>query len=85
MPAILGGELAAGQQPVLQVFDISTYKPDYRILLSDGVNWMNNVLLSNLRRLVDDNHICNGTIIRLLKFSSVTFDNFRYESLFHVF
>nr|TKW10626.1 hypothetical protein SEVIR_6G178100v2 [Setaria viridis] len=35
VPALLWGELAAGQQPVLQVFGISTYKPDYRILLSD--------------------------------------------------
>uniref|UniRef100_K3YL37 Replication factor-A protein 1 N-terminal domain-containing protein n=1 Tax=Setaria italica TaxID=4555 RepID=K3YL37_SETIT len=76
VPALLGGELAAGQQPVLQVFGISTYKPDYRILLSDGVHWMNSVLLSSLRRLVDDNHICKGTIVRLLKFSSDTFENF---------
>ncbi|OEL32133.1 hypothetical protein BAE44_0006847, partial [Dichanthelium oligosanthes] len=72
--AMLGGEMAAGQQPVLQVFGISMFKPDYRILLSDGVHWMNSVILPNLKHLVDDNRICEGTIVRLLKFSSNTFE-----------
>ncbi|CAL5012846.1 unnamed protein product [Urochloa decumbens] len=78
--AVLRGEMEMVQQPVMQVVGISIYKPYYRISLSDGVHWMNSVLLSNHRYLVDDNLICEGTIVRL-KFSSDTFQNYR---IFHL-
>lgn len=80
--AILEGKMAVEQKPVMQVVDVSLASktklfPMYRVLLSDGVYQEHAILHSDMVPLVEDNLLCNGSVVRILDTSM----NCRYEFL----
>jgi hypothetical protein len=85
--AIMKGEMAVEQRPVMQVVDFSLMSQNgfsfYRILLSDGVHQVHVNLFPHLSHMVVDNYLQKGTRVRLLKFIRDTFNqdkNYRYGS-----
>ncbi|TVU05638.1 hypothetical protein EJB05_48807 [Eragrostis curvula] len=85
--AIMKGEMAVEQRPVMQVVDFSLTSQNgfsfYLILLSDGVHQVYANLFPHLSHLVVDNYLLKGSRVRLLKFIRETFNqdqNYRHVS-----
>ncbi|KAL6647496.1 hypothetical protein ACP70R_014933 [Stipagrostis hirtigluma subsp. patula] len=75
--AMLEGEMAVEQRPVMQVVDIQGMRHEglsfYSLVLSDGVHQVKTDLFPHLSHLVTDNYLRRGAIVRLLKFMCDTF------------